>query len=96
MFAGGYPQFGSTYASGWWYAKHGTSSPGDDSYSHAWIAVANQQGAWNVKYTDFVSSVSGLGAGDFLYYEWTETEVAQATLHLVQSRFLGVTRAHAP
>jgi hypothetical protein len=71
MFAGGYPQFGDTYASGWWYDKHGTSAPGNDTYSHAWIAVANQQGAWNVKYTDFVSSVSGLGAGDFIYYDWT-------------------------
>ncbi len=71
MFAGGYPQFGSTYASGWWYDKNGTSSPGNDSYSHAWIAVANQQGAWNLKYTDVVSSISGVGKGDFVYYDWT-------------------------
>ncbi len=71
MYAGGYPQFGSTYASGWWYDHNGTSAPGDDSYSHAWIAVANQQGAWNVKYTDFVSSIGGVGKGDFVYYDWT-------------------------
>jgi len=71
MSAGGFPQFGDTYASGWWYAKHGTSSPGNDTYSHAWIAVTNQQGAWNVKYTDFVSSVTDLAAGDFIYYDWT-------------------------
>ena len=71
MCAGGYPQFGDTYASGWWYDKNGTSSPGNDTYSHAWIAVANQQGAWNVKYTDFVSSVSDLAAGDYIYYDWT-------------------------
>ncbi len=71
MFAGGYPQFGSTYASGWWYDKNGTSAPGNDTYSHAWIAVANQQGAWNVKYTDFVSSISGVTTGDFIYYDWT-------------------------
>jgi hypothetical protein len=71
MFAGGYPQFGSTYASGWWYDKNGTSSPGNDSYSHAWIAVANQQGAWNLRYTDVVSSISGVGKGDFVYYDWT-------------------------
>jgi len=71
MFAGGYPQFGDTYASGWWYDKNGTSSAGNDTYSHAWIAVANQQGAWNVKYTDFVSSVTDLVAGDYVYYDWT-------------------------
>jgi len=71
MFAGGYPQFGDTYASGWWYDKHGTSSPGNDSYSHAWIAVANQQGAWNLKYTDIVSSIASVGAGDYVYYDWT-------------------------
>ena len=35
MYAGGYPQFGSTYASGWWYDENGTSSPTDDSYSHS-------------------------------------------------------------
>jgi hypothetical protein len=71
MFAGGYPPFGDTYASGWWYDKHGTSSPGNDSYSHAWIAVANQQGAWNLKYTDIVSSIASVGAGDYVYYDWT-------------------------
>jgi len=71
MLAGGYPPFGSTYASGWWYDKNGTSSPNDDSYSHAWIAVTNQQGAWNLKYTDVVSSISGVGKGDFVYYDWT-------------------------
>ncbi len=52
MNAGGYPQFGSTYSSGWWYGKSGTSAPGDDTYSHAWIAVANQQGAWNLRFHD--------------------------------------------
>ncbi len=71
MYAGGYPQFGSTYASGWWYDKNGSSAPGNDTYSHAWIAVTNQQGAWNLKYTDFVSSVSDLTTGDFIYYDWT-------------------------
>ena len=71
MVAGSYPTFGATYASGWWYDKNGTSSPGDDSYSHAWIAVADQQGAWNVRYTDYVSSVTSLAAGDFIYYDWT-------------------------
>jgi len=71
MLAGGYPPFGSTYASGWWYDKNGTNSPGDDSYSHAWIAVTNQQGAWNLKYTDFVSSIGSAGKGDYVYYDWT-------------------------
>ena len=71
MYAGGYPQFGDTYSSGWWYDKSGTSSPGNDTYSHAWIAVANQQGAWNLRYTDVVSTVSDLSAGDFIYYDWT-------------------------
>ena len=71
MFAGGYPTFGDTYASGWWYDKNGTSAPGNDSYSHSWIAVANQQGAWNVRYTDYVSSVTALAAGDYIYYDWT-------------------------
>ena len=71
MFTGGYPQFGDTYALGWWYDKNGTTSPGNDTYSHAWIAVTNQQGAWNARYTDFVSSVSDLTAGDYVYYDWT-------------------------
>jgi hypothetical protein len=71
MFAGGYPQFGDTYASGWWYDKHGTSSPADDTYSHAWIAVANQQGAWHARYADLVSSISDVGTGDFIAYDWT-------------------------
>jgi hypothetical protein len=71
MYAGGYPQFGTTYASGWWYDKSGTSSPADDTYSHAWIAVANQQAAWNTRYTDVVSSISDVGVGDFVYYDWT-------------------------
>ena len=71
MFAGGYPHFGSTYATGWWYDKSGTSAPADDSYSHAWIAVANQQAAWNLKYSDFVSSISDVERGDFVYYDWT-------------------------
>ena len=71
MFAGGYPDFGDSYASGWWYDKGGTSSPSNDTYSHAWIAVANQQGAWNLKYTDFVSSISDCSRGDFVYYDWT-------------------------
>jgi Putative amidase domain len=71
MLAGGYPVFGDTYSSGWWYDKGGTSSPSNDTYSHAWIAVANQQGAWNVKYTDFVASISDCARGDFVYYDWT-------------------------
>jgi len=71
MYAGGYPQFGSAYATGWWYDKSGTSTPADDSYSHPWIAVANQQAAWNARYTDVVSAVSDLSAGDFVYYDWT-------------------------
>ena len=71
MFAGGYPHFGSTYAAGWWYDKNGTNAPADDSYSHAWIAVANQQAAWTLDYTDFVTSISGVERGDFVYYDWT-------------------------
>jgi hypothetical protein len=71
MAAGGFPQFGDTYASGWWYNDHGTNAPGDDTYSHAWIAVANQQGAWNLRYTDVVSSIADVSAGDYVYYDWT-------------------------
>lgn len=71
LFAGGYPHFGDTYATGWWYDKSGTSTPADDSYSHAWIAVAKQQAAWNLKYSDFVSSISDVERGDFVYYDWT-------------------------
>ena len=71
MSAGGYPHFGSTYTKGWWYDKNGTSAPADDSYSHAWIAVVNQQAAWNLKYCDFVSSISDVVRGDFVYYDWT-------------------------
>jgi hypothetical protein len=71
MFAGGYPKFGSTYESGWWYDKNGTGSPGDDDYSHAWIACIPQHDAWNLRYSNAASSIGDVGKGDFIYYDWT-------------------------
>jgi hypothetical protein len=69
--AGGMPTNLGGYNSGWWYDKRGTSSPSDDTYSLSWINVAKQIGFWNGLRTDWVSSISGLSRGDFIYYDWT-------------------------
>src|SRR5664280_657468 len=69
--AGGMPTNLGGYSSGWWYDKHGTSSPSDDTYSLSWINVTKQMGFWNGLRTDWVSSVSGLSRGDLIYYDWT-------------------------
>lgn len=71
MFAGGYPKVLGGYEQGWWYDKKATSSPGDDSWSHSWIAVINQMAFWNGRYTDVVTSISDCARGDFVYYDWT-------------------------
>ena len=56
--AGGMPVNLGAYSSGWWYDKHGTSSPADDTYSLSWINVAKQMGFWNGLRTDWVSSIT--------------------------------------
>lgn len=71
MFAGGYPKALGGYDAGWWYDKEGTSSPGDDTWSHSWIAVIPQMQYWNARYTDVVSSIGDCARGDFVYYDWT-------------------------
>jgi cell wall-associated NlpC family hydrolase len=71
MFAGGYPKALGGYEQGWWYDKEGTSSPGDDTWSHSWIAVIPQMQYWNARYTDVVSSAGDCARGDFVYYDWT-------------------------
>ena len=71
MFAGGYPKALGGYEQGWWYDKEGTSSPGNDTWSHSWIAVIPQMQYWNARYTDVVSSISECARGDFVYYDWT-------------------------
>ncbi len=68
---GGMPTNLGGYTSGWWYDKHGTSSPGDDTYSLSWINVPKQMGFWNGLRTDWASSISGLSRGDLVYYDWT-------------------------
>ena len=69
--AGGMPTNLGGYSSGWWYDKHGTSSPSDDTYSLSWINVTKQIGFWNGLRTDWVASISGLTRGDVIYYDWT-------------------------
>ena len=72
MFAGGYPKFGSAYESGWWYDKNGTSAPGDDTYSHSLDrGHPTSRAPGTSSYTDVVSSISDVGKGDFVYYDWT-------------------------
>lgn len=71
MFAGGFPTRGAGYSSGWWYDKHFTNSPADDTWSHSWIAVPFQMAFWDTCYTDWATSISGLTKGDFVYYDWT-------------------------
>ncbi len=71
MFAGGFPKVPGAYEQGWWYDKQSTSSPGDDTWSHSWIAVIPQMQFWNARYTDVVSSIGDCARGDFVYYDWT-------------------------
>ena len=69
--AGGMPLAGSTYSTGWWYDKKGTSSTSDDSYSLSWINVTQQMSYWNGSRTDWASSITSLGKGDMVYYDWS-------------------------
>jgi hypothetical protein len=69
--AGDMPQAGSTYTSGWWYDKDGSSGPGDDTYSLSWINVPKQMSFWNGRRTDWATSISDVGKGDFIYYDWS-------------------------
>ncbi len=59
------------YTSGWWYDKHGTSSPSDDTYSMSWINVTKQMSFWAGRRIDWQPTISGVGRGDFVYYDWT-------------------------
>ncbi len=70
-FAGDMPTAGSTSGSGWWYDKHGSSSPSDDTYSLSWINVTKQIGYWNTRRTDWATSAGALSRGDFIYYDWS-------------------------
>ncbi len=65
------PQAGSTYTSGWWYDKDGSSGTGDDTYSASWINVTRQMGFWNTRRTDWDTSAGVLSRGDFIYYDWS-------------------------
>jgi len=55
----------------WWYDKNGTSSPGDDEWSASWPSCSRQISAWAGRRISWVSSVSSIGRGDFIYYDWT-------------------------
>jgi len=69
--AGGMLVTSGDYSNGWWYDKNGTSSTADDSYSMSWINVTKQMSYWNGSRTDWVTSIGGLGKGDFVYYDWS-------------------------
>jgi cell wall-associated NlpC family hydrolase len=69
--AGSMPVNAGTWNTGWWYQNKNTSSPSDDTYSWSWINVFKQLGFWNGLRTDWVSSISSLGKGDMVYYDWT-------------------------
>ena len=69
--AGGMPQAAGSVTGGWWYDKHGSSSPSDDAYSLSWINVGRQIGYWNTRRTDWETSAGMLSRGDFIYYDWT-------------------------
>ena len=55
----------------WWYNKNGTSSPSDDRWSASWPSCSRQISAWAGRRVSWVSSVSSIGRGDFIYYDWT-------------------------
>ena len=69
--AGGMPLAGAGTDGAWWYDKQGTGATTDDEYSLSWINVGRQMNAWNGRRTDWVSSVSDVARGDFVYYDWT-------------------------
>jgi len=69
--AGSMPVTSGDYSSGWWYGKNGTSSTSDDHYSLSWVNVPKQMSYWNGRRTDWVTSINGLGKGDFVYYDWS-------------------------
>jgi len=73
--AGGMPVNAGDYSNGWWYDRNGTSSTSDDQYSLSWINVTKQMSYWNGRRTDWVTSIGGLGRGDFVYYDWTNERV---------------------
>jgi hypothetical protein len=55
----------------WWYDKNGTSSPSDDRWSASWPSCSRQITAWAGRRIGWVTSVSLVGKGDFIYYDWT-------------------------
>jgi cell wall-associated NlpC family hydrolase len=69
--AGSMPLVSGGADSGWWYDKQGTGSTADDEYSLSWINVGRQMGFWNTRRTDYVTSVSDVSRGDFVYYDWS-------------------------
>jgi len=69
--AGSMPLTSGDYSNGWWYNGKGTSSTSDDSYSMSWINVTKQMSYWNGRNTDWATSISALGKGDFVYYDWS-------------------------
>ena len=69
--AGNMPTNPGTWDTGWWYKNNSSASPSDDSYSLSWINVGKQMSFWNGLRTDWVSSVTNLGRGDAVYYDWS-------------------------
>jgi hypothetical protein len=69
--AGSMPMLSGTGTTTWWYDKQGTSSPGDDQWSASWPWVPSQMAVWAGRRIDWVSSVSSVSRGDFVYYDWT-------------------------
>ena len=55
----------------WWYDKNGTSSPSDDRWTASWPSCSRQISAWAGRRIGWVTSVSLITRGDFIYYDWT-------------------------
>ena len=55
----------------WWYDKEGTSSPSDDHWSASWPSCSRQISAWAGRRIGWVTSISLVTKGDFVYYDWT-------------------------
>jgi len=69
--AGGMPMALGDWTSGWWYDKEGTTSPSNDTYSWSWISCSRQIAFWVGTRIDWVASISSVGKGDVIYYDWT-------------------------
>jgi hypothetical protein len=73
----------------WWYDKNGTSSPVDDKWSTSWPWVPLQMSSWAGRRISWVTSITSVTKGDFVYYDWTGDGTWDHVAVLVGTNSLG-------